>query len=174
MNNKRGQFFALYLVLLTLLMCGLVIFIYFIQDRNVSNSLASPVALLRLQDNKEIYELQESKLIEEAIKEASKTSSFGSSGFQTKFVDLFFNSLNKPEQANFRTFMFSSSIDQLNKEFFNSVYKISYSGNLIIGRASLEKNFIIIADDKSKINFPVYVAYSYSKSWNCNKEGVCS
>jgi len=172
--GKRGQFFALYLVLLTLLMCGLVIFVYFIQDRNVSNSLASPVALLRLQDNKEMYELQENKLISDAIKEAEKSESFGTSGFNNKFSEIFFNSLNKPEQKEFRAFMFSNTIDQLNNDFFNNIYKISFSNNLIVQRVSLEKNFIITASDKNKINFPVFVSYSYSKTWSCNKEGVCS
>ena len=50
MKNNRGQFFAIYLVLLTLFMCAIVVGMYYFQSKTLDNSFVSPVEILKLED----------------------------------------------------------------------------------------------------------------------------
>jgi len=67
MHNKRGQFFALYIVALVLVMIGLSIWIDNLNQAEVKNSIVSPVDLLKIVDEKDLREVQELILIKDKI-----------------------------------------------------------------------------------------------------------
>ena len=64
-KNKRAQFFSMYLVVLTLFMCGLSVYIYNTQYEQMANFIVSPIPLLELQDELEIFEIKEAALVKE-------------------------------------------------------------------------------------------------------------
>lgn len=175
MKNKKSQFFAIYLVLLTLFMCGMAIWIYQMQNKSVNNSLASPVSLLELQDKQEVFNLQERNIATVSARESGLTNNSDLDAFRTRFFDY----LMKPEQQQFRDFIFSNlavdgkpdalgaGSDAAKRDFLeNKVYSFSLeNGNLRVERKHVGKYFLIRAPDKSVVNFIVFVDYNYSKSY---------
>jgi len=63
MKNRRGFFMALYLVMLTLFMCGIVLMSSFLHQEDLSVSLVSPMIALKVQDDLELFEMREKELI---------------------------------------------------------------------------------------------------------------
>ena len=62
-NDNRGQFMALYLPILTLFMCFLVATMYWVQNSALDNHMVSPVKVLDMKLDKEIFELAEKEWI---------------------------------------------------------------------------------------------------------------
>lgn len=81
MVNKSGQFFGIYLVLLTLLMCGTVILLYYQQEGNARSELVSPKVVLDIVDGLEVFEMREVELIRNSFNGVS----FGKGGFEDEF-----------------------------------------------------------------------------------------
>ena len=187
MMNKKGQFFALYLVVLTVVMMAATIVFYHYQNEKVQNSLVSPAPLLELYDNKEIFELQEKNLIYVSAKEAKQNHGWGSAEFVDSFKTIFFNYLLAEEQQDFRDFLFSdlkfegqeiekSAFSEPGSQiaFFNKVYPreeikmVEGDGKkkLKITRNLVGKHFELIAPKRAnKINFPVEVEHVYEKTY---------
>jgi len=72
MRNRRGFIFPLYIVALTLLMCGTVIMLYLNQQDGLNSSLVSPLAVLEVRDDLEIFEMRERELILGSLSEWDK------------------------------------------------------------------------------------------------------
>ena len=64
--DKKAQFFGLYLVFITLFLCGVVISLYHVQQKNALNSLVSRRAVLEVQDGLELFEMREVSLIKDS------------------------------------------------------------------------------------------------------------
>lgn len=184
-KSKKGQFFAIYLVLLTLFMCGMAIWIYYMQKDKVDNSLASPVTLLDLQDKQELFNLQERSIILVSAKESGFTVNGDIDAFKLKFFDYVMNS----GQQQFRDFIFSniavdgkpradlvSASDAVRRDFLeNTLYSFTPdNGNLKVERRHLGKTIIVRAPDKSVINFMVFVDYAHDESYTITKEEMGS
>ncbi len=175
--NKKAQFFAIYLVLLTLFMCGMAMWIYYMQNKEVYNSLASPTSLLDLQDKQELFDLQERNIAIVSANESGLTENGDINAFKTNFIDY----VMKPEQEQFRDFIFTSLTvdgkprvfniddDAKKRDFLeNTVYDFTLDNdnkNLKIERKHLGKTFSVKAPDKSVINFIVFADYSYDKNY---------
>jgi len=177
MRNKRGQFFAIYLVLLTLFMCGMAIWLYYMQNGNVANSLVSPTSLLDIKDKQEIFEIQEKNLIILSAGESGLSENKDINLLKTKFIENVF----KPEQLEFRDFIFSNlsldgiaispaavASDDAKRVVFETkgIYEFSIEGNsLRVERKHLGKSLLLKVSDRSKINFITKVDYDYGKSY---------
>lgn len=174
MLNKRGLFFSLYLVLLTLLMCGVVIGTYIIQERTIGESLVSPKAVLDLRDDLDIFELREVELIKSSLDSASGT--FPEKDFIHSFREIFISGVMADEsmkdfilndltieggvEKNFRNF--------LEGGLYTKVLTREENGQLIFTRSNIRKASLLEAKDKSKINFPVDFYFGFEKEYVIN------
>jgi hypothetical protein len=182
--NKRGQFFGLYLVLITLFMCFLVIGIYILQNEEVSNSMVSPNAVLNLQDEKELFEMQERNLILASgvynlgLEEIDK---WGEEDFLKNVEASFTDSLLFPKNEWMLNFLFkdltingvlveAEAFNEMveKRNFLEGIYSFEFSGEKMkVGRRDLAKDFRLEVEDseKNKINFVVDVEYIYNKDY---------
>ncbi len=174
MMNNRGQFFPIYLVALTLLMCALAIGIYLLQSRNVDNSIVSPVSVLQISDKISDFNSVERSWIYESMRE-NKEKWDNKNAFRDSFKKIFFGKINLPASNDFRSFAFPSS-SAIDDKFFGEAYSIDFDSsgkNFIIERRSFTKEVVLFASDRSKISFPVSLTYSYGKKWVCDEKFVC-
>ncbi len=183
MRNNRGQIFAGFLVLITLFMCGVVIMLYWVQQGNADSSLVSPRAVLEMRDNLEIFEIREMALVEDSIKNID--TEFGSDDFIREFRDRFLDGVIADDEMS--EFIFSGSVfneyafnfdSQRDRRDFldNNLYSgvVDVDGKLVFSRNTMGKRILLEADDNSKINFPVWFEYDFTKEYSIseNKEGV--
>jgi hypothetical protein len=182
MRNKAGQFFALYLVLLTLFMCGLAITIYKMQDGNVQNSLVSPIKLLEVEDGKDIFEMRESALIRSAADDVGWSNSDSIKKKFFELLDLEGGEGEKVREFIFRDFVYGDKekgvwADALKKKdsqinFLKNenIYDFSLSGGLLeVNRKELGKRFRLDAVNRGKINFVAYIGYVYEGSYKIDR-----
>ncbi|MFH1238431.1 MAG: hypothetical protein ABIH79_02745 [archaeon] len=181
MKNKRAQFFGLYLVFITLLLCGIVMGLYHIQQKNAFSSLVSPKEVLEVRDDLEIFEIREVSLIRGSLVEASKTEVFGTENFREEFRRIFIEGILVDE--GMKEFIFSNltlkgkSFEEdarlKSKDFFeNGLYLESLTkfenGKLIFGRGIIGKDMYLKATDKDRISFPVDFSFEFSKAYLIN------
>ena len=179
MLNKRGAFFSLYLVLLTLMMCGVVIGAYLLQQGSLENSLVSSKAVLEVRDDLDIFELREIELIKSSLNSANGT--FPEQEFIDSFRSIFIEEFMADEKmknfiladltyegqsfegaarANFQNF--------LEGGLYTSTLTYAENGDLIFTRAKVVKSSLLEASDKTKINFPVYFNFEFGKEYTIN------
>jgi len=174
--NKRGSFFfPLYAVFLTLFMCGIVVGLYLHQQETVENSLVSPKAVLEVRDNLTIFEMREKNLI---IK-SSEGVDFGSDGFEDKFKDNFFDGYDDDDM---REFIFGNLVWDGNKidrnladedSFLRNVlYFFNSDGDkLILKRTKIGKEFLLVAEDDSKTDYPIGFKFEFERGYIISKRG---
>ncbi|MBT3578079.1 hypothetical protein HN630_02070 [archaeon] len=181
MRNKKGQFFALYLVLLTLFMCGIVMTIYNIQSKNVDSYLVSPEKMLLLERDAEVFEMAEKSLIRSAaVKvgwsggeqirdsylELLETDSGGEKIRAFIFEDLVHGGKNKVILAD----ALKEPKSQINFLKTEGIYNFNLNGDTLeVSRKQLGKTFRLTAINPSKINFVVDVNYVYSGDYEIKK-----
>ena len=182
--NKKATILPMYLLFLTVVICGASIFLHIIQERNIQNSVVSPVDLLRLQDNQERFEMQEKVFIIKTGQTALKENYvWGSKDFENRIHDkIAAELLLYKDMSNFIFTDLASkdgqkildeSIDSNSKKqgFLNKIYSVKFSGDsLIVSRAEIGKSFKLEAPELSKINFPIFIKYFYSKEYSFKKE----
>lgn len=180
MRNKRGTFFMLYLVFWTLLMCGTVMMLYHIQEKEISTSLVSPVAVLNVSDGLTIFEMQEVSLIKESLKNAD--GKFGTSTFSDNFRNNFLKSFaSNSEMTGFilknltwkgtvmeTKFGFDSSSFYKNILYPASGMKMD-SGKLIFLRTAVGKKISLSALGVTKVNFPVDFNFEFKRKYIITK-----
>ena len=182
MRGKRASgFFSLYLVLLTLLMCGVVIGSYVIQEKSVGESLVSPKAVLDIRDDLDVFEMREVELIKSSLDSASGTfpnddfvDSFRGiyiSGFMDdeKMKGFILNDLTRDGQA-FEGDARADFQDFLEGGLYTKSLTYRENGQLIFTRASMGKAFLLEASDKSKINFPVDFSFEFEREYVINSD----
>ena len=179
MRSKRAQFFAIYLVLLTIFMCLLVIGFYYFQKNQVGNAIILPNSLLALETNKEIFEFQEQNMISETGRELLKNLDYSDDYFLVNFENSFFEKLTREEQEQFRSFLFTDARfngkqiikDNLNDKdsqeaFFKEIYSISMQDSILnVTRNPIIKFLLLKPDAKNKISFVVRVDYNLEKEY---------
>jgi hypothetical protein len=169
MKNKQGQIFEFILFIITVFMCSTVITLYFIQQENAGNSLVSPKPILDLRDGMEIFQLQEKEMIMQALIETKNTYEFNSQNFAIEFKSIFLKKLNADAKA--KNFIFSNLTreDEVRKNsdsFLESIYLIEKIDNQIaFARTPIEKNFLLKAEKRNKINFPVKFSHKFEKKY---------
>ena len=175
MRNNRGQFFALYLVFITLFLCGVVAGFYYIQQDNVRSALVSPMGALKEIDSLDMFEREEVVLIYNSLENAE--GDFGDDDFLNSFRENFLNEIMTDN--NMREFIFrdlfsivGSEIREQDKNenmIENAIYPSGGSEfvdeQLVFTRAKISKNYLMLAKDKSKINFPVNFNFEFERKY---------
>lgn len=182
-REKRAQFFSIYLVLLTLLMCGIVIGLYLVQQKNVNASVISPVEVLELRDSLEIYEIREINLIKESLTEANNLIEFEDESkrleFLKKFRDLFLEKvISHKEMKKFileGLFIEGRFIPEgsINEEdlFQNYLYpedSLIYQGDEIIfsrEKVSKSKHLNVNSYGEDKVGYNVVINYGFERKY---------
>lgn len=178
MRNNCAQFFGLYLVFITLFLCGVVIGLYYIQQGNALNSLVSPRAVLEVQDGLKLFEMREVGLIRESLVEANEVEDFGTDDFVKKFREVFISGVLADDDMT--EFIFGDlTLKGQNVEddarlksrnfFENGLYSEGLTsfedGKLVFTREIIGKETHLIAEDKVKINFPVKFLFEFGQKY---------
>jgi hypothetical protein len=167
MMKNRGMFMSLYLVVLTLLMCGVVLGFYMNHQKTLTGSLVSPLAVLEVQDELEIFEMRERELIMGSVDEWSGDS------LKASFVGGLSSSMKE--------FIFSDLIwggkvmdGDFNRDAFleNVLYSVSEnSGDLVLKRSKIGKSILLQGDNKVDVNFPVYYEFEFEREYLISRGG---
>lgn len=184
MRNKKAQFFGAYLVVLTLMLCGIVIWLFYVQQGNALNSLVSPKVVLDVRDDLDIFEIREMSLIEESLVVAKKSFDFCDDEFPLEFKDIFIAGVLA--DLDTREFLFGNLTFEgrrvedearlASEEFFGNII---YPGELsdcdgdarTFTRASVGKYIRLKASDQGKINFPVDFSFEFEREYLVNRNG---
>ncbi|MEA3248570.1 MAG: hypothetical protein U9Q73_02580 [Nanoarchaeota archaeon] len=174
--SKKAQFFGLWLVFITLSLCGVVI--YDVLQKDASNSMVSPKEVLKVQDDLEIFEMREISLIEDSLIETSKTEVFGTEDFTEKFREVFISGVLSDgvmtefifSDLTLKGRSFEEEARLKSRDFFeNGLYSESLTkfenGNLIFSRGIIGKGMYLKATDRYKINFPVGFSFEFGKKY---------
>ena len=92
MEDKKGALWGIYFVFITIFFCLMVVGFYYVQEDNTDSSLVSPRAVLKIQDNLELYEMEESKFIKESLQEVD--AKFGTDEFIGEFREIFLGKIS--------------------------------------------------------------------------------
>ena len=179
MRGKNGQIFALYLVVITLTMCGVVAGLYYVQQQNIHGALVSPMGVLKERDSLEIFEGREIYFIKSSLKVAD--GSFGSdvflSSFRKDFIDRIVNDeemreflfanlsisgIKIREQDKSRNLVESGIYPEIRSEFVDS--------QLVFARGKISKNYLLASKDESKINFPINFNFEFERTYLISDE----
>jgi len=168
MRNKQAQFFSMYLVVLTLFMCGLSIFMYFAQQGEIGNSLVSPVSILNLSDELEIFEYREFELVKNTVCDfKDRKNEDIASEIKEEIINRIFVG------GEIYDFLISDEVVD-SRQMLESLYRVSKNGKVVTVGRKAQKNFGLepIGKDK-KNNFPVKVEWKYEKEYKINLETDC-
>lgn len=162
--NKRGVFMALYLVLLTLFMCGLAVFLFLYQNGKIQNSMVSPLPVLNISDQKAVLDSWENRTLT-ALALEFKTNGWGDAvSFKQKFCDRF-----NSDFALFKDFFRVEA----NPNLCASIYQFNFNGDLLEGSRSPSSNSQkLVAQDTKSPNFQVNFEYSFSGKYLINKNSI--
>ncbi len=180
-SRKKGQFFSLYLVFLTLFFIGVVLMMYYLAERSIETRFLSPDNVLGRVNQKEAFELQEMLLVRSCAGEiiSRDISYFENVEFLEEFEKEFFSRIldeSSEGAISFRNYVFSDfaigrklvddSLFDEEKEretFFKELYSFEIEDDLLkISRGKLEKLWKLGLFDDERINFPVSFSWSYS------------
>lgn len=163
-RGKRGMFIALYLVMLTLLMCGLVLGFYISHQKQLKGSLVSPLKVLEASDDLEIFEMRERELALDVVRDVGLDKDAFKAAFISGLTDgmkdfIFYNLTYNGNSAKRDDFTEDS--------FFNNVlYSVSEdSGNLILERNKVGKRIFLKAVKESDVDFSVDFVFEFSAEY---------
>ena len=184
MRNKRGQFFGLYLVVLALMMCVIVVGLFYAQQNNkLPNSLVSSKAVLEVRDGLDIFEMREMNLIEESFV-ATSGFDFCSDEFAEEFSAEFIKGVLAEEDM--KEFIFEDltfggvdiedSARIGSENFFENILYSEKLGDCdgdvrIFSRASVGKFIQLKTADLERVNFPVDFSFNFERKYSVNKDG---
>ncbi len=161
--GKRGMFMALYLVMLTPLMCGIVLMSSFNHQEELSVSLVSPRVVLDVSDGLDVFEMRERAVILLSLEK----SGMDKDAFRSEFVSGL--------SSEMREFIFSNltlmGVDiekESDKELLlnEGLYSVREdSGNLILKRLEVGKRIFLEAKEDARIEFPVEFRYDFSAEY---------
>jgi len=179
MEDKKGALWGIYFVFITIFFCLMVVGFYYVQEDNTDSSLVSPRAVLKIQDNLELYEMEESKFIKESLQEVD--AKFGTDEFIGEFREIFLGKISSDYSYSSRIdFIFEDlTLNGIDIEVEAKAQKIDFfknilypeeksrfeDGKFVIERAKVGKSFLLTADENTKINFPVEFSYEFGKEY---------
>ncbi len=172
--GKRGMIMGLYIVMLTLVMCGFVIMSSLAHKGDLSISLVSPKAVLETRGELDIFEMREKELIRKSLKGVS----WGVVDFEKEFLNSFVGELD----TEMKEFIISDLVfegkgvgQKLGDEddfFEKALYSVEKdSGDLILKRREVGKMIFLEADKESDVVFPVWFRYDFSAEYLIEKKG---
>ena len=132
--GKKGQMFAMYLVLVTLLMCFVVVLMYVGQRDEVDSSVITPKVFMELESDKILFEMWEKSLLISACDDVG-LQNWDKGDFASKTRASFLKLVESSEQEKFREFIFRhmvfngvpASFDEVQKKDF--IEKVLYAGS---------------------------------------------
>jgi hypothetical protein len=162
MRSKKAQLWPLYFVFITIFMCGFAVYLYSYQTDKLTGSLVSPKAILELRDNQAVFESIEHNAFIESAKVVNDSGKWGK-GNEDYFKQIFLGKIVASSGNYLQTYLGLASAS------LGGIYSISFSkdsrGDIItFTRSDLTRTFKLFADDRSKINFPVGVSYTFGKT----------
>lgn len=176
--GKRGQLFSLWMVIMTLFLCGVSIGLYNVQQDKLAVSLVSPLSVLEVRDNLTIFEIQEKELILESLKSVS--SEFGPDDFVSEFRENFISGLS----GDMKDFLLQDLVvNQEGADSWDNALKESFFRNVVYGnvkmngdrllliRGKVEKNRVLSSGDWSVVNFPVEFEFEFEREYIISKVG---
>ena len=171
--NKRGMFFGLYLVVITLILCGVVFMVRYQQGQDLPNELVSPVVVLDVVDGLSVFEMREVEL----IKESAKGVNFGSGDFDKEFRVNFLAAVKSDDKMKGFIFKNLTVEDRLTNEapgFFDNVLYpeglTSKDGNsLVFGRTEVGKKLSSRVPKASQNYFPVEFTFVFERMYEIRK-----
>ncbi len=179
-HNKRGIFMGSYFVVLTLLMMGIVISLYFANQKTVHGSLASPYPVLRVAHSVELFEAVEKTVAEEVLLQLQERGvSSSDERFQEKFRELFFERISGSVTSLLLTdAVYSGSVlvdythpsfdlySFLSTRLYPEEFMRHTSISFTLARAPLTKKILLNAPyAKDSLGFPVEFSYSFEKTY---------
>ena len=166
MVNKRGQVFALVIVPIVLFLCGVVIVLYVASLDDTEASLVSPSSVLEMRDELSIFELREIELIKSSLDDGG----FGGS-FRSSFVDGVM--ANEDMMGFLFEDLFVGDVEirerDKNRNLLERIYLMGDDSSF--SRAKIEKRNLLVANNESKIDFPVYFTFEFERGYLTDKNG---
>jgi hypothetical protein len=167
--GKRGMFASLYLVMLTLLMCGLVLGFYASHQDKLKGSLVSPLPVVEVSDGLEVFEMRERELILLSLEK----SGMEKDAFKSEFI-----SGLSPEMREFifsnLTLMGVEIIKESDKETLltEGLYSVrEESGNLVLKRLRIGKRIFLKAAREEDVDFPVEFVFEFEREYLISRKG---
>jgi hypothetical protein len=180
--GRGGAIFSVYLPIFTLVMCGVCLLFFSYHQKDIENSVVSPISVIELENNMNVFEFGERGLL---IYSAKESGVFENGDIQT-FKDVFISELLKDNALGMRKFLFSNlvyeqkkldindiSLEQ-QKTFFNTIYDVKIeNGKLEITRGELTKFMVLVPQDRNnKNNFLVDFEYKFKKDFAISEEDL--
>ncbi len=175
--KKQGQIFSLFLVFITLFMVGVSVSLYSIQQKNIQNSLVSPLSVLNVRDARNIFDMRERSLIVSSLKKTN--GKFGTE----KFLREFRSNVISGVTPKMKEFIFSNlswkgtQVSNFNKESFlenivycNSCFSGAGSSVIVFRRGNIDKSFDLRALDRYKVNFVVGFNFNLTREYIISKK----
>jgi hypothetical protein len=177
MNNKSGQIFGLYLVILTGALCVISIGFFVIQQSSLGGALVSPTNVLAAKDSLDIFEIWEQEFIRQAFDESSSNpetnpplldfrESFLGKMKESSFVNVFLSGpLTLHEKG------VASAIDSDKESFLKNVLYpeglMKYEGDaLSITRGKVGVFYLLESENKDEINFPIDFNFVFNREYS--------
>jgi hypothetical protein len=175
LRNKRAMFFGLYLVVVTLILCGVTFMVRYQQGQDLPSELVSPAVVLDAVDGLSVFELREVEL----IRESAKGVNFGSGDFDDNFRVNFLAAVKADSEM--KKFIFEDlavngrPASEAPGFFENILYPkdlTSKQGNsLIFGRANVVKTVESDTPKSRKNFFPVEFVFEFGRTYEVTKSG---
>ncbi len=155
--------------MLTLLMCGLVLGFYASHQDKLKGSLVSPLAVIEVSDELEIFEMREMELILSSLEK----SGMDKDAFESEFVSGINESMSE--------FVFSDLtlngveiVKESDKETLleKGLYSVrEESGNLVLKRLKIGKRILLKASREEDVEFPIEFVFEFEREYLIEKNG---
>ena len=164
-DKRGGVFMAIPIVLLTLVLCGMVLLSYSNHQNKLSIALVSPLAVLEIRDELDIFEMREKELVLDSVEK----SGIDKEKFEKEFVsglsqemkdfilkDLFWRG-SKVEVG--------TGFDE-NGFFRDVLYSVEeVSDGLVLKRQETGKRGLLKVSEDVKIGFPVEYDFVFDREY---------
>ena len=166
--GSKAQVFTTWIFIITVVMISLAIMLYMKQQKDIVNSIASPVPLLKFEDSMETFNQQERIMIKASgYNSLQEGFLWGSKEFEEKTKNKFIEFMMNESNRHIQNFIFSGFIlnnqvvaskamDNIDekKNFLYFIYNFSFENDkLRVERKIFGKNIRLEASQRNKINF---------------------
>jgi len=180
LSNKRGQFFSLYLVLLTIAMIALDLAVYLQGQDKIQGAVVNPGEVLGVSHFYDLFMIREQEIILDSLYAVGEGHVFGTNEFSEEFRGLLISAvLEDPLMSEFileDIALDGKKLDAVPDNLFESrVYSASSfvfdEDTLSFSRGSLGKEFTLTSDSLKKVSFPVRVYFEHSQDYRVTFDG---
>jgi len=180
LRNKRGQFFSLYLVLLTVAMIALDLTIYLKGQDDLQGAVVNPGEVLGVGHSYDLFMIREQEVILDSLNAVDARYVFGSVAFNDEFREILINAvLGDSLMSDFileDVAIDGKKLEQVPDNLFESrVYSPSSfvfsDDTLSFSRGIIGKEFVLTSDSLKKVSFPVRVYFEHSQEYRVTFDG---